>query len=489
LIENKTWKLVDRPKNRKVLRGKWVWKLKRGSYGEIVRHKARWVVKGFEQQAGIDFNQTFASVVKPMSYKAIFAIAAALDWELGQMDVKTAFLYGRIDSEIYVEQPEGCCQEEGQVCLLEKALYGLKQAPRVWYETMAKFLQEELGLEPLDSDMSVFHTTDGRQLIIAVYVDDLLIAGPDMEEIHGVKKILTNRFKMTDLGSCSYYLGMQVTRDRLNRTIKLSQRGYLENVLEQFGMSDCKPVATPMETSAKHMVRSEDHWMAKPEDRQRYQSAVGSLMYAMMGTRPDIAFAVSAVSRFASNPNDQHWNAVKRILRYLKGSLELQLTFSGPIKNLIGYSDSNWAGDHDTRRSTSGYIFNIGSGAISWSSKRQPTVALSSCEAEYVGQTNAIKEAIWLKQFLAQVHVDQFNSPSATIIFCDNQGAISLANNPVFHARTKHIAVHHHFGREKVQSGDVELKYTPTELQVADGLTKALDKSRFIRFREAIGVR
>jgi hypothetical protein len=243
-----------------------------------------------------------------------------------------------------------------------------------------------------------------------------------------------------------------------------------------------------METSAKHMVRSDDHWTAKPEDRSRYQSAVGFLMYAMLGTRPDLAYAVSVVSRFASNPNEHHWSAVKRILRYIKGTLELNLVFSGKLGNLTGYSDADWAGDHDTRRSTSGYVFNVGSGAISWSSKRQPTVALSSCESEYVGQTNAIKEAIWLRRFLSQIKPDQFNTIAATVIFCDNQGAIALTKNPVFHSRTKHIDIHQHFGREKVQSGEVELTYTPTELQVADGLTKALDKSRFLRFRAAIGV-
>lgn len=484
LVQNQTWELVDRPKDRKVLRAKWVWKMKRGAHGQIVRYKARWVVKGFEQIEGIDYLETFASVVKPMSYKAIFAIVAALDWELEQMDVKTAFLYGLIDVEIYVEQPQGCATGKGKVCRLRKALYGLKQAPRVWYNTLTTFLKT-LGYDPLDSDMSVF---TGHGLIIAIYVDDLLIAGPDKARIQGLKTALSSHFKMTDLGPCSYYLGMEVTRDRLNRTLRLSQRGYLEKVLEQFGMQDSKPVATPMETSAKHMVRSDDHWTAKPEDRSRYQSAVGFLMYAMLGTRPDLAYAVSVVSRFASNPNEHHWSAVKRILRYIKGTLELNLVFSGKLGNLTGYSDADWAGDHDTRRSTSGYVFNVGSGAISWSSKRQPTVALSSCESEYVGQTNAIKEAIWLRRFLSQIKPDQFNTIAATVIFCDNQGAIALTKNPVFHSRTKHIDIHQHFGREKVQSGEVELTYTPTELQVADGLTKALDKSRFLRFRAAIGV-
>jgi Reverse transcriptase (RNA-dependent DNA polymerase)/gag-polypeptide of LTR copia-type len=484
LQENGTWKLVDRPKDRKVLQGKWVWRLKRGSQNQVIRHKARYVIRGDMQQEGIDFFETFASVVKPMSYKAIFAIVAAQDWELEQMDVKTAFLYGPIDTPIYMEQPQGCNDGSGRVCLLQRALYGLKQAPRIWYNTLATFLKQ-LGLEPLDSDMSVFH---GNGLIVAVYVDDLLIAGPDMTEIDKLKKGLSDKFRMEDLGPCSYYLGMKVTRDRPNRTIKLSQKGYLEKVLKDFGMWDCNTKHdTPMETSPKHMV-PETKMQASVEDKRRYQSAVGSLMYAMLGTRPDIAFAVSVVSRFASNPNDHHMKAVKRIFRYLRGTIDLELTFSGDLGDLTGYTDADWAGDLDTRRSTNGYVFHIGSGTISWSAKRQLAVALSSCEAEYMGQTQAIKEAIWLKNFLAQVHSSRYGDPVATIIFCDNQGAMALARNPQFHGRSKHMGIQLNWQREQVEKGEVELQYTPTERQIADGMTKALCRDKFVSFRKALGV-
>jgi hypothetical protein len=281
---------------------------------------------------------------------------------------------------------------------------------------------------------------------------------------------------------------MTVTRDRVKRTVTLGQKAYLEKVLEQFGMLDCKPTVTPMETSPKNMVPAETDYIATTELRSCYQSAVGSLMYAMLGTRPDIAYSVSVVSRYSSNPTEAHMSAVKRILRYLKGTIDMELTFRGELSDLTGYTDADWAGDHGTRRSTSGYIFHIGSGAISWSSKRQATVSLSSCEAEYIGQTNATKEAIWLKRFLAQVNFDKFGPPVATIIYCDNQGAMALAKNPQFHGRTKHIETHHHFVREKVASGEVQLEYTPTETQVADGLTKALCRDKFQAFRKAIGV-
>ena len=482
LLTNDTWELVQPPKGRHVLSGKWVYKLKRGAHGEILRYKARWVVRGFEQREGIDFNETFATVVKPMSYKALFALAAALDLEIEQMDVKTAFLYGQITEEIYVQQPTGLEDGTERVCKLRRALYGLKQAPRVWYNTLTDFLKD-LGFISLIADLSVYCR---GHVFVAIFVDDLLIFGPSMDEINKLKKKLNKRFQMSDLGPAAYYLGMEITRDRPNRTIYLNQTGYLEKILKDFGLWDVKPVTTPMDTSV-HLVKADEGFQASDHERTRYQSAVGSLMYAMMGTRADVAFAVSVISRFASNPDDSHWKACKRVFRYLRGSLEYNLTFSGPLQPLVGYTDADWAGDHDTRRSTSGFTFSLGSGVISWQSKRQPTVALSSCEAEYMGQTQATKEAIWLRKLLSQLD-ESYEEPAATVIFGDNQGAIALAKNPEFHARTKHIDIQHHFVRERVASGEVTMRFVPTSDQIADGLTKALCRDKFETFRRALGL-
>lgn len=236
------------------------------------------------------------------------------------------------------------------------------------------------------------------------------------------------------------------------------------------------------------LEKAKPGYEATPEFRTKYQSIVGSLMYAMLGTRPDIAFAVSVVSRYGSNPTPEHYGAVKRILRYLRGTSHLKLVYRGDLQPLKGYTDSDWAGDQDTRRSTSGYVFNVGSGAVSWSSKRQPTVALSTCEAEYGGQTQAAKEAIWLKGFMDQLELGNISSPQAVIIFGDNQGAIALAKNPQFHARTKHISIQNHWIRERIDGKEVALEYIPTEQQIADGLTKPLAKDRFLAFRTALGL-
>lgn len=486
LVTNQTWSLTTPPPGRKILRGKWVYKLKRGPTGKVMRYKARWVVRGFEQREGIDYNETFASVVKPMSYKALFALAAALDWEIEQMDVKTAFLYGFVEEDIYVEQPNGFATKPDLVCRLNKALYGLKQSPRLWFNTLSDFLKT-LSFEPLTADCSVL-VNHKDSIIIAAYVDDLLIAGPNKSTIDKIKAALNERFQMSDLGACAYYLGMSVRRDRANRILRLGQFGYVEKVLRDFNMWESNPNATPMDGTT-HLKKSEEDYIAPAELRTQYQSAVGSLMYAMLGTRPDLAYAVSVVSRYGSNPDNSHWHAVKRIFRYLKGTVNLELVFRGGLKPLTGYSDSDWAGDHDTRRSSAGYVFNIGSGAISWSSKRQATVALSSCEAEYIGQTQGFKEAIWLKALLKQLDLsDTYDALKAVVIYCDNQRAIALAKNPEFHGRSKHIDLRQHWIREKVAAGDIEMSYIATDKQVADGLTKPLPKDKSYAFRKALGL-
>lgn len=486
--KNNTWMLCTKrslPSVKSILKGRWVFKAKRNADGKVIKFKARWVVKGFLQQSGIDFDETFASVVKPMSYKAIFAMAAALGLEVDQMDVKTAFLYSAIKETVYVEFPHGF-GDPGLVCKLNKALYGLKQSPRAWYEHLCRFFKA-IGFQPLLSDHSVFH--NGR-VVVGVYVDDILICG-HRNEVDTVKKQLNHAFQMSDLGPVNHYLGMKITRNREERAIYLSQATYIDQILASHGMANCHAVHTPMTTDC-HLMPAGPHYDCPLKLKRQYQSAVGSLMYAMLGTRPDIAFAVSVVSRFASNPTHAHEEAVKRIFRYLQGTKDLVLAYKGGLEHLLGWTDSDWAGDHDTRRSTSGYVFCIGSGAISWSSKRQATVALSTCEAEYEGQTQATKEAIWLRNLLSQLHIGGTNNPNAepatVVLYGDNQGAIALAKNPQFHGRTKHVDIKVKFLREQLDDGVVDLAFTPTDEQVADGLTKALDRPAFERFRDALGL-
>ncbi|KAL5549787.1 hypothetical protein UlMin_005018 [Ulmus minor] len=364
------------------------------------------------------------------------------------------------------------------VCKLRKALYGLKQAPRAWYGKIAEFLtQSGYSVTPADSSLFV-KANEGKLAIVLVYVDDLIITGDDEVEILRTKENLSVRFQMKELGQLKHFLGLEV--DRTQEGIFLCQQKYAKDLLKRFGMLECKPISTPMEPNAKMCA----HEGKDLEDATMYRQLVGSLIYLTL-TRPDISYAVGVMSRYMQNPKKPHLEAVRRILRYVKSTIDYGLLYKkGEDCKLVGYCDADYAGDHDTRRSTTGYVFKLGSGTISWCSKRQPTVSLSTTEAEYRAAAMAAQESTWLIQLMNDLHqpVDY-----AVPLYCDNQSAIRLAENPVFHARTKHVEVHYHFIREKVLQEEIEMKQIKTDDQVADLFTKSLSSGKFEMFRYQLG--
>ena len=361
----KTWKLLPRVHGMPVLGGKWVYKIKRKADGTIL-FKARWVVRGFEQQFGINYDQTFASVVKAQSFKTLFAIVVKFDLDCEQIDVITAFLNSVLKEVIYVEQPKGYEIGYNLVYLLLRALYSLKQAPREWYYTIREFL-EECRYRYIEVDHSIFINKTTR-LIVSIYVDDLqIIRAKNSNEIQKLKDLLSTRFSMTDLGPIRQYLGMEITRDRNKKTLRISQGRYIQKILDRFGMTDCALYPTPIVLG--NQLRKEIILTATKEEIQYYQSLVGSLIYTIVETRLDIVYTVLIVSRFASNPTKNHFGAAKRILRYLKGTVYHGITYSKDSK-LIGYSNTDQTRDEEIRKSTRGYIFTLYSGAISQLSKR-----------------------------------------------------------------------------------------------------------------------
>lgn len=334
LHENNTWTLIPKEEmqaGHRALGGKWVYKVKRDVEGKISRFKARWVVKGYLQQFGIDFDQTYAAVVKPMAFRVLFAIAAYFDLDIDQMDVKTAFLYDLIDQLIYVEIPKGTETEamKNMVCKLLKALYGLKQSPRLWYERLSVFLLEKLGLSRIHADHSIFISSAGLNgPIVSVFVNDIKIMGmKGSEGIARVKSELATGFSMVGLGPISFYLGLKVERDREKRTIKLSQPAYIDEILSKFHLDQANPANTPMKESAVLLPRTEGQ--ATDAEIERYQRMTGFLTFSMVETRPDIAFSTSVASRFAKNPSHQHTEAVKTILKYLKGMRTRGIVYGG----------------------------------------------------------------------------------------------------------------------------------------------------------------
>jgi Reverse transcriptase (RNA-dependent DNA polymerase)/gag-polypeptide of LTR copia-type/Pol polyprotein, beta-barrel domain/GAG-pre-integrase domain/Integrase core domain len=482
IVNNGTWTLVPRPANRKVVSSKWVFKYKRDQTGEIVRCKARLVARGFTQVFGLDYIETFSPVAKLASIRILLAIAAVEDLEIHQMDVVTAFLAGDLEEEVYMEPPEGFEEDGNLVCKLQKSIYGLKQAPRVWNQKIRRYLRS-IGFQHTHADHCIYCNT-ATGVIIAMWVDDLVIFGKGMSGINRLKKDLGKEFNMKDLGELKYFLGIQVYRDRASQQIHINQSGYTAMLIKRFNMENSNPVSTPLATGTK-LLKSTDGDGYKSVDPRHYQSIIGSQMYAMLCTRPDIAFAISQTSQFNTNPNSTHEAAAKRALRYLNGTMDLGITFSGRLgMKLEGYSDADWAGGED-RRSISGNLFTLAGGTIVHSSKKQNSVALSSTESEYMAVVQAAKESIWIQRFVKELGR---NLDNGKVIYVDNQGAIALANNPEHHARTKHIDIQYHFIRECVENDLIELKYCPTEDMVADGLTKALAKDRHWKLAGKMGL-
>ena len=489
LHENHTYELVKLPKGRRALKNKWVYRIKFEDGSSKPRYKARLVVKGFNQKKGIDFEEIFSPVVKMSSIRVVLGLAAALDLEIEQLDVKTAFLHGDLEEEIYMEQPEGFTDpdKENLVCRLKKSLYGLKQAPRQWYKKFDSFMVDH-DFKKTMNDHCVFmkRYAGGDFLILLLYVDDMLIVGHDRTKIAALKKNLNKCFAMKDLGPAKQILGMKITRDRSRKMLCLSQERYIEKVLERFNMHKAKPVNTPL---AGHFKLSSDQSPKSKKEKEEmkttpYASAVGSLMYAMVCTRPDIAYAVGVVSRFLANPGKEHWKAVKWILRYLRGTTKRCLCFGNGKLELMDYTDSDWAGDKDSRKSSSGYITTFAGGAVSWQSKLQKCVALSTTEAEYIAATEACNEMLWMKNFLLELGVKQ----DKYIVLCDNQSAIHLAKNPSLHSRSKHIDIRHHWIREVLEDKLLHLEKIHTDENWSDIMTKVLPIKKFEDCCEGAGI-
>ena len=486
LARNNTWVLESLPAHRTAIGCRWLFRRK-----DDGRFKARLVAKGFSQKLGLDYEETFAPVAKFTTIRLLLALCCESDWELYGMDVKTAFLNSELEETVYMEIPEGVSipaapvfstYQQPTVCRLLKSIYGLKQSPRAWYGRIHTFFQSNNFVRS-NSDHSLFINTE-RQVILLLYVDDLVLAAPTYDQINWIRYKLHIEFEMTDLGKLKSFLGLEIHRNREKRTLHLSQRQYTQKILQAHGMENCNPARTPADPHVR-LEKSHTSFVANPTSKQQYQSAVGSLMYCMLGTRPDIAYAVSKVTQYCSNPNQAYWNAVKRIVRYLAGTRNRGLYYGLPGPG-IGYTNADWGSSED-RRSIGGYTFILNGAAVSWNSKKQSMVALSSTEAEYIALTQAVKESLWLQAILVELRAG-IHAEEVQNISVDNQGALALAKNPQFHARTKHIDIQYHFIRHFVERRQIKLTYCPTTEMTADIFTKALPQPAFVKHNLALGL-
>ena len=480
LLTNNTWSLCPRPRHKQVVRNKWVFKIKQRSDGSIDRYKARLVAKGFDQVDGIDFTETFSPVIKPATIRLALALAIHYNWSIRQLDISNAFLHGYLEEEVYMEQPQGFEDSNfpDHVCFLHKSIYGLKQAPRTWFLRLSQALME-LGFTASIVDTSLFtfhHST--VCVFVLIYVDDIIVTSNADTAIDTLISNLGSEFAIKDLGELSYFLGIQVTKTE--NGLHLHQGKYVVDLLHRMKMTGAKPAPTPCISGAKLSKFSGDPLT----DPTEYRSIVGALQYLTL-TRPDISYSVNQLCQFLHCPTNIHLTAAKRVLRYLKGTLQFGLQFNKGSLQLNGFCDSDWAGNPDDRKSTSGYCIYLGSCLISWAAKKQSVVARSSTEAEYRSMAHTVAELYWLRMLLKELHISLLTAPC---IWVDNISVLALSSNPVFHARTKHIEMDYHFIREKIFNKDIQAKYISTSAQPSDIFTKGLSSSRFIFLRDKLMV-
>ena len=492
LYSNQVWELVNAPEGVKPIGCKWIYKRKRGVDGKVETFKARLVAKGYTQKEGIDYEETFSPVAMLKSIRILLAIACHYDYEIWQMDVKTAFLNGSLDECIYMMQPEGFVAngQENMVCRLKKSIYGLKQASRAWN---IKFDQavKSFGFEQNIDEPCVYKKGGGKAIaFLVLYVDDILLIGNDVGLLSSTKVWLSSQFQMKDLGEASYILGIKLLRDRKNKMLALSQSSYIEKILVKFNMQDSKKGLLP----SRHGVPLSRDQCPKTSDeienmkKVPYASAVGSLMYAMLCTRPDICYAVGMVSRYQSNPGPMHWTAVKHIFKYLRRTKDYMLTYQADDLTPLAYTDSDFQSDRDGSKSTSGYVFTLSGGAISWRSIKQSCTADSTMEAEYVAAAEAAKEAVWLRKFLLELGVVPV-ARNPIVMYCDNSGAVAQCKEPRNHKKGKHIKRKYHLIREFVQEKEIVVEQIASADNLADPFTKTLTERVFTSHVESMGVR
>ena len=474
IMGNNTWVLVDLPPTCKPIGCKWIFRKKMKIDGTIDKFKARLVAQGFRQKLGIDHFDTYAPVARITTIRLLVALATIYHLEVHQMDVKTAFLYGELDEEVYMKQPEGFVLkgQENKVCKLfklVKSLYGLKQAPKQWHQKFDETILS-FGFKLNQADKCVYSKFDnhGNGVIICLYVDDMLIFGTSIVHIQETKDFLSKSFQMKDMGEADVILGIKIKRD--GGRIKLGQSHYIDKVLNRFKLQDLTPISSPMEQGMKFTKHT-----GKPISQLEYAKIIGSLMYAMTCTRPDIAFAVGKLSRFTSNPGPQHWLAIRRVLRYLKGTINYGITYSGEPPILEGYSDASWITNEEDNSSTSGWVFVYGGGAISWASKKQMVIADSTMSAEFIALASAANEAEWLRNLMFEIPL--LPKPiSPVAIHSDCTTALGRAYSQVYNGKSRHIALRHSLVQDLIIHGVITLDYVNTKFNLADFFTKAMSK-------------
>lgn len=484
LVKNGTWELANLPEGQVAIGCKWVYAVKRTKDGGIHKLKSRLVAKGCSQRYGVNYSETFSPVVRYANIRLVIGLAVEYGIHLHQLDVSSAYLNGDLHDTVYMKQPPYFEDRKnpGKVLRLKRSLYGLKQSGREWNTKLNDVLRK-FGFTPCISDPCIYvKKQNGVYNIIVVYVDDLIVGSTSISELAKIKESLAREFEIVDGGELSYFLGMEFNRDGDFGPITISQKQYILDILEQYGMSDCKEVSTPLDPGFQVKCDNEN---CKRVDKTKYQSIIGTLMYLALSTRPDILLSVTKLSQMNCDPHSEHETACKHILRYLKKTADYKLCYKKTGKPIECFVDADWAGDANDRKSFSGYVFVIANCVFAWSARKQNVVSLSSTEAEYVAISAAATEAVYVRKMLAELHFP-FNGPMT--IYNDNQSAQCLVKNPTYHSRSKHIAIKYHHVRDMHSKGEIEVKYVSTNEMMSDILTKNLCRIKHCKFVNYMGL-
>jgi hypothetical protein len=510
IVEHDTFAVVPRPESGvNIVSCKWVFAVKADKDGFVDRFKARLVARGFSQQYGVDYTETYSSVVRFKAIRVLYAVCAIREYTLELMDVNGAYLNAPLKERVFMAQPDGYAQGgESMVWLLKKALYGLKQSGREWGEHITAFIMS-LGFTRCKSDPGVYirESASGKPILIAVYVDDIPGAfdEADRGEWEEIKRRFADKYSIKFFGEADWLLNMRITRDRSNKLLWIDQQSYIEDMLEELGLEESHGVDHP--GAQGEMIKVDCPSTPEQQAQMRqvpYRRFVGLLSWLAQTYRPDIAHSVNVAAQFSQNPGATHWRAVLQILRYLRKTADFALLFDGrmdsaaspspaasPLSSMVVYADANWGGCKDTRRSTTGWIICLGRCPIDWRSQKQPTVALSSCEAEYMAVCDATQGAMWIHQLLVEIGFIAWMCPNASsppvpLVLSDNKSAIALAHNDGSHGFSKHIAIKHHFIRDEINAKFISLQWISTHEQLADIFTKVLPTRIFTKFRDQL---
>lgn len=482
LHAKKVWHLVTRPEGANIMKTMWVFDIKFNENGKFVKRKARLVAKGYTQIPGLDFFDTYASVVRYESLRMTLAIAASKGWKIWGVDFVSAYLNSKMKENVFMAQPEGMTIEgsENMICRLDFSLYGTMQGASNWWGELDS-TYADLGYRRSRADESVRVRLgeDGQPTTItSTYTDDVTGISVSDEEAKTAKRELGERYDMTDLGGLTYVIGIKVDHDPKTGSISISQPAYCERLLKRYGMENCLLKRTPL-TPGVILTKStcplsldDQKFMAdKP-----YRSILGGLMFLMIATRPDLGFAVNLLSSFASNPGPAHWKEMVHVLGYIRNTMEYKITYHRKASlQPVGYVDADYGGFTDTMCSTSGELYTMAGGLVAWGAHREHVVAMSTAESEYMSTARGARQMEWMYNFMDEVRLPQ---PRPALLKCDNTAAIAIAKSPKGHKRGKHIALRHHFVCEHVREGDLVLEYITSKDNIADMMTKPLPQPR-----------